>query len=322
MRRVSSVTELTSSKIAALARYWEAKRGRRLMPLWRDIDPAEIKPLLPHLLVSRYERNPFRVRYVLVGTWLAQFAGGDFTGRYLDELDFSGEDTDWLAHHIQFIAEKKPTFGICRFVTQSGLERDYESGMFPIAAEDGVTVERSLGIEDFPFGAEVTSDAATVAPSPRKAAEPAVHAAHETARLEPVFAGDAELRGCLTEAGLPIDDLAGRGKHYFRLVENGECLGYGGFEALGPHALLRSIVVKGARRGRGYGWTLVQRLIAELRMRRFDDAYLLTESAAPFFTALGFSPCPREEAPAAVAGTAQFSTLCPSSAKLMRLNLR
>jgi hypothetical protein len=165
VRRVSSVTDLTSTKIAALARYWEEKRGDRAMPLWRDIDPSEIKPLLPHLLVSRYEWNPFRVRYVLVGTWLAQFSGGDFTGRYLDELDFSGEDTDWLAHHQRFIAEAKPTFGVCRFVTQSGLERDYESGMFPIADEGGV-LARSLGIEDWARDAEVTTDANTIAPSP------------------------------------------------------------------------------------------------------------------------------------------------------------
>jgi hypothetical protein len=167
VRRVSSVTELTSSKIAALARYWDEVRGERAMPLWRDIDPAAIKPLLPHLLVSRYEWNPFRVRYVIVGTWLAQFAGGDFTGRCLDELDFSGEDTDWLQHHQRFIAESKPAFGICRFVTQSGLERDYESGMFPIAGPDGV-IERSLGIEDFARGVEPVPDANVVAPSPVK----------------------------------------------------------------------------------------------------------------------------------------------------------
>jgi hypothetical protein len=167
VRRISSVTELTSSKIAALARYWDAVRGARPMPLWRDIDPAAIKPLLPHLLVSRYEWNPFRVRYVIVGTWLAQFAGGDFTGRTLDELDFSGEDTDWLAHHQRFIAEAQPAFGVCRFVTQSGLERDYESGMFPIAGEDGM-VARSLGIEDWARGVELAPDATGVAPSPVK----------------------------------------------------------------------------------------------------------------------------------------------------------
>jgi hypothetical protein len=165
VRRVSSATDLTSSKIADLARYWKAKRGDRAMPLWRDIDPSEIKPLLPHLLISRYEWNPFRVRYVLVGTWLAQFSGADFTGRYLDELDFSGEDTDWLAHHQRFIAEGIPAFGVCRFVTQSGLERDYESGMFPIAGENGV-IERSLAIEDWARGVDAVADATAVAPSP------------------------------------------------------------------------------------------------------------------------------------------------------------
>jgi hypothetical protein len=149
LHRVASFTELTSPKIALLAQYWEAKRGSRAMPLWSDIDPAEIKPALPHLLVSRYERDPFRVRYALVGTWLAQYAGGDFTGRYLDELDFSSEDTDWAEHHRRFIAEARPTFGICRFRTASGLERDYESAMFPIASADGSHVERALGIEDF-----------------------------------------------------------------------------------------------------------------------------------------------------------------------------
>jgi len=49
VRRVSSVTELTSDTIAVLALYWESKRGQRAMPHWRDIDPAEIKPLLPPL---------------------------------------------------------------------------------------------------------------------------------------------------------------------------------------------------------------------------------------------------------------------------------
>ena len=165
MRRVSSVTELTSSKIAALARYWEAKRGQRDMPRWRDIDPAEIKPLLPHLLVSRYERDPFRVRYVIVGTWIAQYSGADFTGRYLDELDFTGEDTNWLAHHQSFIAEGRPAFGICRFVTQSGLEREYESGMFPIAGEDGL-IERALAIEDWARGLDLRPDADVLPPSP------------------------------------------------------------------------------------------------------------------------------------------------------------
>lgn len=325
MRRVASALDLTSSKIAGLTRYWEAKRGRRPMPIWSDIDPAEIKPLLPHLLVTRYERNPFRVRFVLVGTWLAQYAGGDFTGRYLDEIDFSSElDTDWPAHHLQFIRDARPTFGVCRFLTESGLEREYESAMFPIAGEDGITVERALGIEDFPVGSVTVPDERIIAPPPRLVAPGAGPAENRVAPgplLTPIAATDAEFRRCLADAKLPTADLVGAGKRYFRLVEAGRCRGYGGIEARGFHALLRSIVVEGPERGHGYGRTLVHGLVAEAEKLGLKDIYLLTETAAPFFAALGFTPCDREAAPPEIAASQQFAELCPASAKLMRREL-
>ena len=323
MRRVPSVVDLTSSRIAALARYWEGKRGSRPMPVWRDIDPADIKPLLPYLVVTRYQRDPFRVRYVLVGTMVAQYAGGDFTGRYLDELDFASEiDTDWPAEHRRFVAEARPAFGICQFRTESGLERDYELGMFPIAAEDGTWIERALCMEDFPAGCPFAPDASSIAPRPLlvKNAAPLSAAAAEHAAapdLEPVGAGDLGLRSSLVDAGLPIDDLAGSGKHYFRLILSGQCIGYGGIEVVGPHALLRSVVIEGPLRGRGFGRTLVTGLLAEARRLGCDDAYLLTETAVPFFAELGFILCDRATAPPEVAATEQFAAICPASAKLM-----
>ena len=59
-------------------------------------------------------------------------------------------------------------------------------------------------------------------------------------------------------------------------------------------------------------------LIAEAGKLGLADVYLLTETAAPFFAALGFAPCAREAAPAEIAATRQFAELCPASAKLMR----
>jgi len=312
--------DLTSSKVAALTRYWESKRGRRAMPLWNDIDPAEIKPLLPHLLVTRYEYNPFRAKFVLVGTWLAQYAGGDFTGRYLDEIDFSSElDTDWPAHHRRFVEEKQPTFGVCRFLTESGIEREYESCMFPIAAEDGKTVGRAIGLEDFPAGTSVIPDANIVAPRPKIVAGTGSEAVGGSPlRLEPITAGDAAFRRCLAEAGLPTEDLAGADKRYFRLVESDACRGYGGIEVRGPHALLRSVVIEGPQRGHGYGRNLIVGLMEEAKGLGLTDAWLLTDKAAPFFTELDFIPYPRDAAPAEIATTEQFATLCAKTAKLMR----
>jgi N-acetylglutamate synthase-like GNAT family acetyltransferase len=53
----------------------------------------------------------------------------------------------------------------------------------------------------------------------------------------------------------------------------------------------------------------------EARKLGLKDAYLLTEAAAPFFAAPGFTPCIRE------AASQQFAELCPASAKLMRREL-
>jgi N-acetylglutamate synthase-like GNAT family acetyltransferase len=315
--------DLTSPKIAGLARYWEAKRGDRAMPTWADFDPAEIKPLLPHLMVTRYERNPFRVRYSLVGTFVVQYGGADFTGQYLDEMEFPSEvDTDWAEMHRVLVAEGRPIFGICIFMSESGLQNNYEVAMFPIADPTGSFVERGVHIEDFPVGTRFVLDANAIALKPISSAaarEAAVQATPASAaRLEPIGATDRDFRTCLEEAKLPTRELVGAGKSYFCLSDGGERRGYGGFEARGPHALLRSIVIPGRQRGHGYGRTLVTGLLAEARKLGLQEAWLLTETAVPFFAALGFSPCTREAAPPEIAATEQFATLCPASAKLMR----
>jgi amino-acid N-acetyltransferase len=323
VQRAASILDVSSAKVSGLARYWESKRAGRAMPTWSDIDPAEIKPLLPHLMVTRYERNPFRVRYVIVGTWVVQYGGADFTGRYLDELDFASEvDTDWEALHREAAMQAVPILGRFRFLSESGSERDYEAAILPIGDKTGRFVERGLCIEDFPGGVAVTPDADAIAlrPVPRAAAESAAVVA-SAPQLSPVGAADAAFRRCLEEAGLATLDLVGAGRRYFRLTEGDKTLGYGGFEARGGHALLRSIVVEGKARGHGYGRTLVNGLIAETRKAGLKDAYLLTEKAATFFTKLGFVPCGREAAPPEIAASRQFAELCPAGTRLMRRDL-
>jgi N-acetylglutamate synthase-like GNAT family acetyltransferase len=324
LRRIASAFELTSAKIAGLARYWEAKRGQRAMPTWADFDPGEIKPLLPHLMVTRYERNPLRVRYSLVGTFVVQYGGADFTGQYLDQMEFPGEvDTDWAEVHSLLVTEGRPIFGICLFMSESGLQNKYEVAMFPIADPTGNFVERGVHIEDFPLGARFVPDQDAIAKKPiplagaarDRAAAPAPASAPQ---LEPINATDRDFRACIAEAKLAIPDLAGAGKQYFCLSEGGERRGYGGIEACGSHALLRSIVISGRARGHGYGRTLVHGLLAEAAKLGLKDAWLLTDTAVPFFAALGFMPCARETAPPEIAATRQFAELCPASAKLMR----
>jgi N-acetylglutamate synthase-like GNAT family acetyltransferase len=129
----------------------------------------------------------------------------------------------------------------------------------------------------------------------------------------PIPAIDEGLVASLLAADLPVDDIWDPGRSFFRVEHDGRLLGYGGFELYGEDALLRSIVVPVANRGRGHG-----RFVAEAVLREIDNAggrrvYLLTTTAAAFFEHLGFRRIGREAAPPAILGTRQASTICTSA---------
>jgi len=128
---------------------------------------------------------------------------------------------------------------------------------------------------------------------------------------------DDGLRSALAGAGLPVDDLTDAGRSFYRFSQGGETVGFGGLEVYGEAAFLRSIVVLSDRQGFGFGHAITLSLLDQARRQGADAAYLLTESAAPFFQSLGFRPIARDEAPAEIRTTRQAASLCPASAALM-----
>ncbi|WP_374385026.1 PAS domain-containing protein [Dongia sp.] len=146
MIRATQIADLGSAPLLQMETYWHQKRGDRLMPSRADIDPAEIKPLLPQIIMARIEHDPFRVRYSIVGTACARSAGFDYTGRYLDELMFESEsDTDWLQIYAEIVRERKPIAGVCRFRT-AHTEIPYRVGVFPLSS-DGHRVDQTISYE-------------------------------------------------------------------------------------------------------------------------------------------------------------------------------
>ena len=67
--------------------YWIEKRGNRLMPSRRDIDPTEIpRKILPNLQLIDVVDGGARFRYRLIGTATVEAYGRDFTGLHPDEV--------------------------------------------------------------------------------------------------------------------------------------------------------------------------------------------------------------------------------------------
>lgn len=134
---------------------------------------------------------------------------------------------------------------------------------------------------------------------------------------QPLEGDDESLRAALSGAGLPVDDLTDAGRSFFRFSQGDETVGFGGLELYGEAAFLRSIVVLSDRQGLGFGHAITLGLLDAAHRKGADAAYLLTETAAPFFQSLGFCPIARNEAPAEIQTTRQAASLCPASAALM-----
>ena len=121
----------------------------------------------------------------------------------------------------------------------------------------------------------------------------------------------------LAGAGLPDEDI---GAHLATLLvgeRQRAIVAAGALEPLGATALLRSVVVAPRFRGRGWGLRMTVRLLDSAQRLGMDDVYLLTTTAADYFSALGFARVPRDSAPVALRSTRQFSALCPETAVLM-----
>ena len=70
------------------------------------------------------------------------------------------------------------------------------------------------------------------------------------------------MREALRLAALPADDLDDENVCAFALRDGGATVGYAGLELYGGDALLRSVVVDPARRGRGSGQAIVAATLA------------------------------------------------------------
>lgn len=88
-------------------------------------------------------------------------------------------------------------------------------------------------------------------------------------------------------------------------------------EPIHPFGLLRSVAVAPERRGEGLGRTMVEAAERWAREEGIRTLYLLTETAADFFGALGYGVVERASVPEPVRRTTQYSAMCPASAVVM-----
>jgi amino-acid N-acetyltransferase len=144
-----------------------------------------------------------------------------------------------------------------------------------------------------------------------------------TLEIRPAVEQDYEsISALLQDSVLPVQGVSDNLQHFIVLTENERPIGTVGLELYGSKALLRSMAVDKVRQGNGYGTRLCDEIIDYATERGLTEVYLLTETAESFFATRGFQVIQRDQVDERVQSSAEFSSLCPSTATCMRLGLQ
>lgn len=99
--------------------------------------------------------------------------------------------------------------------------------------------------------------------------------------------------------------------------ESGKLIGSGGLEFYSNYALLRSVAVDEAQRGKCAGKEIVNDLLNRAKDKTANEVYLLTETAHSYFLKHGFTDIARDQVPDVIKESSEFKSVCPVSAACM-----
>jgi hypothetical protein len=138
-----SDSEPTDPLLRQLLDYWTKKKGERIAPSRVDVDPGQIRALLPNVFLVERLGDPPRYRYRLVGTTIVKDFGEEITGRYLDEVDFDFVTSRVVSEYDRAAKEHQPIASKWSYTKQSGRQMTYERLILPLSS-DGRTVDMFL----------------------------------------------------------------------------------------------------------------------------------------------------------------------------------
>lgn len=118
---------------------WKSKCGNGVLPARRDVNPKEMVPFLPNIMLVDVVWPGPRFRYGLVGTGEVTHRGVDPTGKWLEEA-YSGVDGGYCDGNYRYVATSgKHLYDVSPEPTALGNLADVQALFLPLA-NDGKTV--------------------------------------------------------------------------------------------------------------------------------------------------------------------------------------
>jgi hypothetical protein len=144
------IESIKSARVHRLHSYWRS-RGAAAggLPTRAQVDPVDLRSLLPNLFIVEVETDPPRFRYRLVGTAVVEYNQLEFTGRYLGSIGWE-EEQALFAQYARVLESRGAVFGYYDWMLRSGAKGRAEYGLFPLVDEGGAIVQ-VIGVEDYDF---------------------------------------------------------------------------------------------------------------------------------------------------------------------------
>jgi hypothetical protein len=125
---------MEDARLAHVLSCWQRWRGANLWPARDDIDPADLRQILPNLFLVEAVDDGARFRYILSGAAVRQQLGFELSGRYLDDT-FAGVQLERITANYRTVIS-----GYGHYALQHWSQRDrpvmqYRRLLLPMAAD-------------------------------------------------------------------------------------------------------------------------------------------------------------------------------------------
>ncbi len=139
-----------------------------------------------------------------------------------------------------------------------------------------------------------------------------------TTSVGPASGGDLDaIQRLLVAALLPSGDLGGPDVRFLVARQDGKVVGCAGLETFGEDGQLRSMAVHWTSRNAGLGTSLHGRLLFEALQAGVRNLYVVTTTAAGFFSAQGYRKVQPADVPPGVKASEEYATFVPGGGVVM-----
>lgn len=132
--------------------YWDSKRAGRPMPARRDIEPAEMTALLPHVVLIDVLRDsdfgPLDFRYRLMGSAIETNLTNRYTGLRMSEIPHQRPPGRLWSNFEMVVATRQPLITQVPYI---GPHKDFLAAQDLITplSSDGSSVDMLFNLVDF-----------------------------------------------------------------------------------------------------------------------------------------------------------------------------